>query len=160
MENILNFIFKRVPNFGFNKSLDFIVYAGRLLSFDRKFIAPGMYFSNNMFVLKVNLLLIFFFPVFLVMFMFFDSYLTIDYIFFFYTDEADFDDFIALIYMVLFFFIMLTDFDVQGYSEVNDVNDFSELAYNNSTNLNEVVPSYAHYLSILFWLNRVKVVVI
>ena len=93
-----------MPNFAVKESTDYLVYLVRFLSFDRKLLSPGLYLSKNVFTLKMHMLFIFFFPVFLILIMFFDSYMTIDYIFFFYTDEADFDDFIVLIYMVLFFF--------------------------------------------------------
>jgi len=133
------------PKFKFELSSDFLVYIMRVISFDRKLMAPSLYMSNNIFILKMHLLVIFFFPVALIMIMFFDSYMTIDYIFFFYTDEADFDDFIALIYMVLFFFLMVTDYDTTDGHNTNNIYDFSELAFKNGTLFSDVSPSYAYY---------------
>lgn len=89
-------------------------------------------------------MLSFFFPVFLILLMFFDSYLTLDFIFFYYTDEADFDDFIVMVYMVLFFFLMLSDYDT-SIMNADVVTDYAEHLYDPRTGVSEVSISYAYY---------------
>jgi len=76
--------------------------------------------------------------------MFFDSYLTLDFIFFYYTDEADFDDFIVMVYMVLFFFLMLSDYDT-SIMNADVVTDYAEHLYDPRTGVSEVSISYAYY---------------
>lgn len=76
-------------------------------------------------------LFFFFFPVVLFMVPWLDSVLAVDYYVFFFTDEVDFDDIVPCFYMILFFFLMLPDFD----SEVEDVSDvLFDYVYYSETN--------------------------
>jgi len=111
--------------------------------FSQKYLFPGMFLLNNKFVLRFNILLYFFFPAILILFVTLDSYLTIDYILFFYTDEADFDDFIAFIYMFFFFFIILADYDVDNDNNEEVIN-LAESALVKS-NTNDLTTSYVYY---------------
>jgi hypothetical protein len=79
--------------------------------------------------------------------MIFDSYLTLDFIFFFYTDEADFDDFIVMVYMVLFFFLMLSDYDMSStvHGEEKRLYDYFGSFYNPKIHSGDLALSFAYY---------------
>jgi hypothetical protein len=142
------FNFKKF-NLFVNSRFDYLVIISRFIAFNQKLLAPSLYLRDNFFVLKFHMLACFFFPVILIVVMMFDSYLTLDFVFFYYVDESDFDDFIVMIYMVLFSVIMLSDYDV-NIDNNNSVVDFASVF--SMRPVGDVSFNFAYYNEILLML--------